>query len=486
MSKLDSKKIQAQLKAFRENPREAMSQYPEKIIQQDEMAFGTAFSIDDIENKRYLEARTALRKTISETNTLTESLPPIESVEHVVDAFKFNRLQTLHEEKLTQAKLPKNPWSDDYWAICQGVLGKRYSNPYHSSSANWQENKDYIDNNPAITVLQNTNLERINALSPSEKYDALIGDPQARLTKAMWAEGEIQQQQSNGVETWRGISHGWALAAYQLPRPQTSVTLITPDGHTPIIFYPSDIKALATLLWAKYPPKIHRLGVTCNNEETEKSIRSGDNVSEKCFGLNPAVWHLTVVHQLGVSQQSFIVDAYYDYEIWNQPALSYEYTYFNLNTDQITENIEEAMLPLKGYENDPFKQHRNSKTKHIIGIAMAFDYMVETLPKAEDNNTADKDAIHRVHYYYDLELDDAGVIIGGEWHTNYHPDFLWTSVQHEKAVSDFEEQAVESWAIRDTALPFSWQEAAKQATQQQHVPLAKIIDQLLIFSRNQT
>ena len=37
-----------------------------------------------------------------------------------------------------------------------------------------------------------------------------------------------------------------------------------------------------------------------------------------------------------------------------------------------------------------------------------------------------EDKLKVVTYWYDLELDEDNNIVGGEWYTNRHPDFLWT------------------------------------------------------------
>lgn len=66
MSRLDPKEIQAQLQAFKDNPVEEMNRQPEKAVIQNESAFGTAFSVDDIDAKRYLDAREKVRDSLLE------------------------------------------------------------------------------------------------------------------------------------------------------------------------------------------------------------------------------------------------------------------------------------------------------------------------------------------------------------------------------------------------------------------------------------
>ncbi|MCK5810403.1 MAG: hypothetical protein KAH00_04900, partial [Cocleimonas sp.] len=253
MSRLDPKEIQAQLQAFKDNATEEMNRQPEKIVVQNESAFGTAFSMDDIDAKRYLDAREIVRDSLLErVDPESSDKAPFQSNDNaadLVDDFQYNNLQKMADANLTAARIPENPWSDDYWALYQGILGNRYSDLNNPSSRNWRENKDYIDSHPASAILQSGSAARINALSPSEKYDAIIGDSSGALTQAMWAEGEYYYDNFGEVEAWMGICHGWAPAAYMLARPTNAVTLSTPDD-IPITFYPSDIKSLATLLWA--------------------------------------------------------------------------------------------------------------------------------------------------------------------------------------------------------------------------------------------
>jgi hypothetical protein len=117
---------------------------------------------------------------------------------------------------------------------------------------------------------------------------------------------------------------------------------------------------------------------------------------------------------------------------------------------------------------------------------MSFDYMVETSPTSDETDHPDKDAIFNVRYLYDLELDSSGNIIGGEWRTNLHPDFIWTPSATGKALTSFEDQATGSWSQANRSLPSNWQAAAQQATAQQRAPLAKIVDQLLLFSNGES
>ena len=79
---------------------------------------------------------------------------------------------------------------------------------------------------------------------------------------------------------------------------------------------------------------------------------------------------------------------------------------------------------------------------------------------------------------YDLELDAKGNIVGGEWYTNAHPDFLWVPDQKERAVSPADRFLRGEWNAGKEALPASWTSAAVRASQGQQ-PLAKVVEALI-------
>jgi len=117
----------------------------------------------------------------------------------------------------------------------------------------------------------------------------------------------------------------------------------------------------------------------------------------------------------------------------------------------------------------------------MVGIRMDVSYVVETNPSQRETDSAAQDAIQSVTYYYDLELDAAGTVIGGEWYTNKHPDFLWTPGKGLRAKTAYDAQATGTWAA-GTAVPSAWRTAAKSASTQQGAPLAAIVEQLIKFA----
>src|SRR5690606_28832577 len=63
------------------------------------------------------------------------------------------------------------------------------------------------------------------------------------------ASNYVLQKKNSLMALWEGICHGWATAAGIVPRPIHTVDIRLPSGKN-LRFYPSDLKGLASLLWA--------------------------------------------------------------------------------------------------------------------------------------------------------------------------------------------------------------------------------------------
>lgn len=481
--------VQQLLKRFAQDSATAMDEDLEKFdrrgLQRQEVP--TFFKSEEIVSKSYVTAKDKWRvtkilcaKEADPEQCLTavgarSAIRPNDRPEALVDngTTSLNTLEAMQAANLTEARLPASPWSDDYWAIYTGILGKRYADPNFPTSDDWKENHDYV-----FTTAPAAGLNDLSQLSPSEKYDLVMGDTTLSMTKAHWLEGKSYYDRTGEVEGWMGICHGWAPAAYMLPRPARAVTLKSAAGQD-VPFYPSDIKALGTLLYAKGRYASKFIGGRCNDKDPAK-WPNGRIKSQDCFDNNPGSWHMAIVNQIGVSKRSLVLDATFDYEVWNQPILGYKYRYFDPKTKEVKATIAEATqsLPMAG---DTFKQYRkNVRAKKIVGVAMDVWYVVETNPSQEPEDTEDFDAVTRVTYVYDLELDANGKIIGGEWYSNKHPDFLWTPTPGAKIATGGDSQATGTWNPT-TALPASWQTGGRLDARS-GMPLGKFVYQLYQLS----
>ena len=322
----------------------------------------------------------------------------------------------MEKNNLLNKHVSHTPWSDSYWPIYQGSLGHRYNDP-NVRFGDWKEEYDYVLAHPASELIKNKELEY---LSPSEKYDLVMGLGKDNLTKANWAEGEVYFKENGSVETWMGICHGWSAASTMMPTPTKMIEVNTSAGK--VHFYPSDIKALASQMWAKGKFTTRFIGGRCNTKGPVTD-EMGRPKEADCLDTNPGTWHLAIVNQIGQFDRSFVMDATYDYQVWNQPVYGYSYTYFNPQTSIDTHSLNEATVLSVNWNDDPRKKVRSPKTKSIVGIKMQVTYVTESTPSKDEN---EEPRLTTIEWQYDLELDQKNNIIGGEWYSENHPDFLWT------------------------------------------------------------
>lgn len=399
-----------------------------------------------------------------------------DNVANLLDELRYATVFEIDGAGLTEASLPINPWSDSYWPLYMGALAFRYSDIYFPRSDSWQENNAYIMNNLGRA-------EFISALSPAEKYDLLIGKENFPLTLSMLDNGRKQRNSRGSVPAWMGICHGWAPASYMVARPTNTVNLLAADGITVIPFFPSDIKALVTALWASVPVPTRFIGGRCN-EVTPGSDTSGRPINPDCLDSNPASWHLAVVNQIGHAKRSFVMDYVSTSEVWNQPVTKYKFTYFNPQTMYYAD-INGAIVPTNSFPEDKYKKFRDTRAVSIIGIQMTVTYVGETQPSDRGADDESFDQNTEAEFLYDLELDAEGKIIGGEWYREKHPDFLWQPVpgSKPKSLGDMDLDAaydLSNWD-KNSVIPAAWRTpAARSAAASQ--PLARIVDKLVQFS----
>jgi hypothetical protein len=326
-------------------------------------------------------------------------------------------LSEMEERQLLTKNVSKAPWSDSYWPLYEGTLGNRYNDP-NVRFGDWKDAYNYIKANPAKELIRK---KEFNHLSPSEKYDLLLGLGTENLTKSSWAEGEAYYKEYGTVETWMGLCHGWSAASMMMPNPEKRVAIKTNIGT--LEFNPSDIKALGTLLWAKGQFNTRFVGGRCNLKGPAVD-QMGRPKEPDCLDNNPGTWHLAIVNQIGVFDRSFVMDATYDYQVWNQPVYGYEYTYYNPKTNIESKTLAEAIIKISDWQTDARKTVRATEAKYLVGIKMRVTYVSENSPNATEFQES---KFSNAEYLYDLELDSQNKIIGGEWYSLNHPDFLWVA-----------------------------------------------------------
>jgi len=327
-------------------------------------------------------------------------------------------LEEMEQKNLLAKKLSVAPWSDTYWPMAEGLIAARYNDPEMRFGA-WSDYRSYVLSHPADGLIKE---RKFDFLSPAEKYDYLMGTLENGLTEYSWREGQAYNDQYHEVESWMGLCHGWAPAAFMMPNPLKKVS-VKMDGDEELVFYPSDIKALGTMLWSNGQFETRFIGGRCNTKEPGED-NMGRPKEPDCLDDNPGTWHMAIVNQIGQFDRSFVMDATYDYQVWNQPVYSYKYSYQNVKTKKRVAALKDALVSVEDYKADPRRRVRSPGTKYIVGISMNVEYVRESVPSFQENQPS---LYAMASYDYDLELDSQKRILGGEWYSRQHPDFLWVA-----------------------------------------------------------
>jgi hypothetical protein len=368
------------------------------------------------------------------------------------------------------------PWSSSYWPYYDGGIGVRYGDNRFPHSSTFMENYRYYEKNYSQNP---TTIRNLDTLSPAEKYDLLVNDKDWTLTYNSWALGRRHYQLSGEVEKWMGICHGWAPAAIMIPEPNTTFSINLPNLGKSMKIYPDDVKALVAQQWAAARVQSFLIGGRC--EDTNPATdANGRLISKQCFDTNPGAWHLVLLNWMGKSGQSFVFDATYDYQVWNQPVSSYSLSYFNPYTRVSSNSLDQAIIPYSSYNNDPYRAYRSPAVKSIVGVELKLSYVVESMPHQYEGTTIVTPPQVEVTYFYDLELDANNNIIGGEWYQRAHPDMMWRPTVKRPLVVG---EAAYSYWNGLLPIPMDLSSFAKSSAKINQ-PVNAILDYLISWSQN--
>jgi hypothetical protein len=389
-----------------------------------------------------------------------------------INAFVYNpnvnkNLFAMEQAGQLQAAVPNAPWSDSYWPMKFGLLARRWGDKGFPGSDVWLENFNYYLAHPTSSV-------PVAQLSPAEKYDLLMGDSALTLTSSQWGAGKFHHDKKGSVPQWAGLCHGWSPASIMVPNPKKTIVAVSPSGQS-IPFYPSDIKALAALSWGEASPRKRFVGTRCETAHP-KEDQVGRVLNEGCFDVNPATWHMAVVHQIADMKRSFVMDATFDLEVWNYPVYSYKYTYFNPQTLATSTTLAGATVKTGDFTIDKFRSYRSPLAKYVVGIAMDVNYSIPTQPSTKPIPVP---LFHAVKYVYDLEIDENGTILGGEWYSNFHPDFLWNPLpdSHPLSYGELAMPAPVAWD-GNGAVPVELRQAASLSSRRGQ-PVSVVVEALV-------
>ncbi|MCM2348588.1 MAG: hypothetical protein NDI69_01120 [Bacteriovoracaceae bacterium] len=389
----------------------------------------------------------------------------------------ISNIYQMEARGLNQANTKIQPWGGPYWALHQGMIANNYQDKDYNAfifsprkSFGWKKNvrdakKRALKVHPKIYELDEKDLAE---LAPSEKYDILLGDTSFDLTRRIWDYTEKWGNEKkwgflSAIEIpddyripkandlmalWEGICHGWAVAAGHSHRPENTVWVTLPNKKK-MPFYPNDIKALVSLMWANSTIQSNVIfeGNRCNKKFPDKDKygryidteldRDDTTLTPRCADVHPAIFHLSMINLLGVEGRSFVVDKTAEAAIANQPVSGYELYYYNpKNGEEGT--LKSAVVSVDEYgDKDPFKKSRNPETAYIVGVNVVLKYVDWEYPRVAETNSAQDDKISDFDFNYDLELNAQGDVIGGQWRVSKksrrrnfigktnQPDFFW-------------------------------------------------------------
>lgn len=355
-------------------------------------------------------------------------------------------------------------WSGSYWPHYQGGLGVRYREPEFNvlieKKDKWDEFKKLKDSAPLYSLAG-----RENNLSPAEKYDLLVGDTDLSLTSYSWQLGE-KAQTPIGVPQWRGICDGWASASQKMPRPTKSVTLKSPEGM-PITFYPEDIKALGSLLYARAQQNVMFVGKRCFSRALF--------FTSACDETNPATFHKALVNRVGSLKKSFIADVSPGSEVWNYPVKNYSIVYYNVFSGEESKNFREVLELVTEGKRFARQMHRHESAYAIVGVKVKVNYTDMRPAHTMATDSSEQDKLMELEYNYDLELDRSMNIIGGETFSKNLPDFIWAAGDRTYPLTEVERRSSLSSQMEITR-------AAKTSSMKGQ-PLSMIVEKLFELSK---
>ncbi|MBY0515901.1 MAG: hypothetical protein K2P81_03260 [Bacteriovoracaceae bacterium] len=353
------------------------------------------------------------------------------------------------------------PWSGYFWPNFRGGIAYRFTDPSFPKN-DWSE---------ALRYVESLSWDRVpvEQLSAAEKYDLLMGiDPKDKnsLTSQQWNLARNEYTTTGTVATWQGICHGWSPASVFLPTPKKEVVLT--NSQRSVRFSVEDIKALGSLYYANGQFNTSYAGWRCNdnNPATDADGRITD---AKCFDVNPADWHLILTNLIGLQKRPFLMDAQNSEQVWNKAVTAYRVEFFDVASYSKKSFDFKTVLRQRARLNRlRFGTYRAPETVWVVGVNSVVTVGEGHNPGVSYSSTKE------ITYSYDLELDQEFNVIGGEWRSEDHPDFLWRPEFDSAPTSLGDQIRVDTRTIGDK----NWQRAALKSNSQ-GAPLKAFIE--LVF-----
>jgi hypothetical protein len=272
-----------------------------------------------------------------------------------------------------------NYWSGDYWPLKLGMIDYRWKDRNHKLPAHLDFSK--------IAALS---IEELNLLSPAEKLDLLNADSIFSI------KNQIRSQIPYSPKSWEGLCDGWASASIHHQEP--SAKILTNSQGVKIPFDSSDIKALLSYYYSQFVDHKGFIGKRCENSFP----RNNSNCTQD---LNAGAFHIIISNFIGLDQRAIVADLKRFNQVWNHPIVGYE-----------SKIIQE--IPGQKSDSAPGTFRRVKLKSKIYYIAESINHSQPVLGTSLQNEKS-------ITFTYTLDLDQYGLIIGGEWESFDRPDFLW-------------------------------------------------------------
>jgi hypothetical protein len=328
-----------------------------------------------------------------------------------------------------EAYLSKKPWSGGYWPSYKGGLSYRWNHP-----SLLEDSRIYYN----LIPINEINSEQIKYLSPTEKYDLILGQEEYNFTQKERKRTKVMLQQENNIPKWYGLCHAWAAATLFFDEPNP-IEFVRKDGLV-IPLGSSDIKALLIYFLHKNSGNTYFVSKRCDiddhqlRQQRDLGLVSQEEYDEKmnsakCRGINAGSFHVILSNMVGLRDEGFLFDRSRGAEVWNQAVHCYK----SKIVDKITENF--VGTPAPGTVEQIKVQ---TKMYYTSEISMSWE---KTSPQTRTSK--------RALYTYWLELDSERKIIGGTWISEQRPDFLWNRTipeikESHKLIKDIYELATNS------------------------------------------
>lgn len=339
------------------------------------------------------------------------------SIENQLDTSIPTHLKEIDNKTPSHFYSERYSWMDYRWGMEKGIIGARYNDAKFNAKTTLPSRLQYVRDYPYEKIIEKAsgvfNRNPRMVLSPAEKYDLLVGDIRGTLSKKMW-QLSLYQHEHGGITSWMGLCEGSAAAGVMVNEPVKNVTYTDPIYGEEIQFSPLDVKALVSLSYSEFGLKLPIVGGRCNFISTE---------TPECKSINPATWFRALRWIAGRNENTLYIDSTPTLEVWNMPILSYEMNYVNLKTHKKSSKFEDSLIEYENYRSsDPYSDVRHPQTKALVGVQMM---ILTPSGYTESQSGPQASKLVRRYYVFDLELDADSKILGGEWHSDARPDFIW-------------------------------------------------------------